>query len=331
MGATLRDRHRRSARAAARHLREHAVGQGADPGRPGAPDPVGRRGGAAVAAQPRVAGGVGREPQRPDPGGGERRGVERARAAVPDLQLRCAGVGHLRRQRAAVLRRPQHHALQLHGPARLRAHLRSRPARGSVGDRRRAEGLARRADGRGRTWASPRRSTTPSTGDARSAARPVAPHPAGPARRARRRGDYRLVTSRAARPDDEVLQRVAGEVSEAHALFEQRGWLDAPETYHQAPPPPSDVRTPRRRSGNLRYTACRGSTSTRPAPRSRVPTGSSPTGRTGSRGRCCSSTARRTGRGCCACTASAWAGPASTCAPSGRSTSTATSASTSRS
>jgi hypothetical protein len=66
---------------------------------------------------------------------------------------------------------------------------------------------------------------------------------------------YRLVTSRAARPDDAVLQRVAGEVRDAHALFEQRGWLDAPETYHQAPPLPAGVRERRRRSGNLRYAA----------------------------------------------------------------------------
>lgn len=34
------------------------------------------------------------------------------------------GVGHLRGQRAALLRRPQHHAAELHRSARLRAHLR---------------------------------------------------------------------------------------------------------------------------------------------------------------------------------------------------------------
>jgi len=66
---------------------------------------------------------------------------------------------------------------------------------------------------------------------------------------------YRLVTSRAVRPDDAVLQRVQGEVRDAHALFERQGWLEAPATYHQDPPVPTGVREQPRRSGNLRYTA----------------------------------------------------------------------------
>ena len=65
---------------------------------------------------------------------------------------------------------------------------------------------------------------------------------------------YRLVGSRVGRPDADLLKRIDGEVTEASALFEQRGWIDDPASYHQAPPPPSDVRTRRGRSGNLRFT-----------------------------------------------------------------------------
>jgi hypothetical protein len=43
------------------------------------------------------------------------------------------------------------------------------------------------------------------------------------------------------------------EVQEALTLFHQRGWIDAPESYHQDPPLPVDVRTRKKRSGNLRY------------------------------------------------------------------------------
>ena len=66
---------------------------------------------------------------------------------------------------------------------------------------------------------------------------------------------FRLVTSRAGRPDEALLQRVGEEVDEALLLFEKQGWLDAPESYHEDPPPPTGVRTTRRRSGTLRYTA----------------------------------------------------------------------------
>lgn len=66
---------------------------------------------------------------------------------------------------------------------------------------------------------------------------------------------FRLVTSRAGRPDAALLERVGEEVDEALVLFGERGWLDDPTTYHQDPPPPSSVRTSQRRSGNLRYTA----------------------------------------------------------------------------
>jgi hypothetical protein len=66
---------------------------------------------------------------------------------------------------------------------------------------------------------------------------------------------YRLVTSRARRPDSAVRQRIDGEVSDALGLFEQQGWLHEPETYHQEPPLPGGVRTRRGRSGSLRFTS----------------------------------------------------------------------------
>src|ERR1017187_8275636 len=66
---------------------------------------------------------------------------------------------------------------------------------------------------------------------------------------------YRLVTSRAGRPDSAVQQRIDGEVSDALGLFEQQGWLHEPETYHQEPPLPGGVRTRRGRSGSLRFTS----------------------------------------------------------------------------
>lgn len=65
---------------------------------------------------------------------------------------------------------------------------------------------------------------------------------------------YRAVRSLAARPDRASLVRIEAEVTDALRLFEREGWLDAPETYHQTPPPPTDVRSARRRSANLRYT-----------------------------------------------------------------------------
>lgn len=66
---------------------------------------------------------------------------------------------------------------------------------------------------------------------------------------------YRFVTARARRTEPTLVARVDREVDEALALFDERGWLAAPETYHEAPPPPEGVRVVRRRSGNLRYTA----------------------------------------------------------------------------
>ena len=64
----------------------------------------------------------------------------------------------------------------------------------------------------------------------------------------------RLVTVRAPRPSEGTLDRVDQEVTEALGLYEARGWIDQPETYHRVPPTPEEVRTRRRRSGNLSFT-----------------------------------------------------------------------------
>jgi hypothetical protein len=66
---------------------------------------------------------------------------------------------------------------------------------------------------------------------------------------------FRLVASRVGRPDAEEMLRIQAEVAEAAALFDERGWIDDPASYHQAPPAPSGVRTKRGRSGNLRFTS----------------------------------------------------------------------------
>jgi hypothetical protein len=44
-------------------------------------------------------------------------------------------------------------------------------------------------------------------------------------------------------------------VDDAILLFDKQGWLDGPESYHDEPPPLTGIRTARKRSGNLRYTA----------------------------------------------------------------------------
>jgi hypothetical protein len=69
------------------------------------------------------------------------------------------------------------------------------------------------------------------------------------------RAAFRLVTTRAKRPDDEMLARIDKEVGEALVLFDERGWLDAPQTYHEAPPAIAGERTASRRSGRIRYTS----------------------------------------------------------------------------
>jgi pimeloyl-ACP methyl ester carboxylesterase len=69
------------------------------------------------------------------------------------------------------------------------------------------------------------------------------------------RAAFRLVTSRVGAPDPVVVARVREEVAEALQLFGERGWIDAPQSYHRAPPALTGLRTRDRRSGNLRYTA----------------------------------------------------------------------------
>ena len=44
------------------------------------------------------------------------------------------------------------------------------------------------------------------------------------------------------------------EVDEALPLFEERGWLEDPASYHRTPPPPAGIRTRRKASGAIRFT-----------------------------------------------------------------------------
>lgn len=69
------------------------------------------------------------------------------------------------------------------------------------------------------------------------------------------RAAYRFVASRADEPDDGTVARVRDEIDRALDLFDRRGWISAPETYHQDPPTPQGVRTSPARSATLRYTA----------------------------------------------------------------------------
>jgi len=48
-------------------------------------------------------------------------------------------------------------------------------------------------------------------------------------------------------------QRVAGEVREALALYQQRGWVDAPATYHRTPPPLEKSELRRRRTRGIDF------------------------------------------------------------------------------
>ena len=64
---------------------------------------------------------------------------------------------------------------------------------------------------------------------------------------------YRLLASRAKRPELDEVARISGEVDDALALFEAKGWLAEPASYHRAPPPPTEVRTRPTQSGGVRY------------------------------------------------------------------------------
>ena len=64
---------------------------------------------------------------------------------------------------------------------------------------------------------------------------------------------FQLMASVVTKPDPDLLARVREEVDEALPLFEERGWLDDPASYHRAPPPPAGIRTRRKTSGTIRY------------------------------------------------------------------------------
>ena len=66
---------------------------------------------------------------------------------------------------------------------------------------------------------------------------------------------FRLVTSRAERPEPAEVARIDREVDAAVELFERRGWIADPASYHVTPPAPRETRTSRRRSANVRYTS----------------------------------------------------------------------------
>lgn len=66
---------------------------------------------------------------------------------------------------------------------------------------------------------------------------------------------FRLVAATVRRPDDDTVNRVAGEVAEAEALFRARGWIDHPAGYHVTPPAIEGLRARPQSSANIRYTA----------------------------------------------------------------------------
>ncbi len=57
----------------------------------------------------------------------------------------------------------------------------------------------------------------------------------------------------AALPSGEDFHRVRRELHEAHELFDERGWLDKPVSYHRVPPPLEQVDIRSERSGRLAF------------------------------------------------------------------------------
>jgi dienelactone hydrolase len=55
-------------------------------------------------------------------------------------------------------------------------------------------------------------------------------------------------------PGDDELARVDDEASAAVEMFRERGWLDDPASYHDVPPPLTDIALRKARSGTIRYT-----------------------------------------------------------------------------
>ena len=56
-------------------------------------------------------------------------------------------------------------------------------------------------------------------------------------------------------PTPVEVERVFRETRSALSLFERRGWIAQPATYHLGPPQPSMMRSSRRRSGRIRFTS----------------------------------------------------------------------------
>ena len=131
------------------------------------------------------------------------------------------------------------------------------------------------------------------------------------------RAAYRFATSQVAAPTPEFLARVADEVREAAALFDERGWIADPESYHSTPVPLQGARHSRIRATGL--PATRLTWPDRDEPRPEEPGADRYVGygpnRIARAGRC-SSTTTATGPGSCACTASAWARRLWICGPS---------------
>jgi dienelactone hydrolase len=55
-------------------------------------------------------------------------------------------------------------------------------------------------------------------------------------------------------PPPEEMERVERDATEAVEMFRARGWLDDPASYHETPPPLTDVHLRKARSGAIRYT-----------------------------------------------------------------------------
>jgi hypothetical protein len=69
------------------------------------------------------------------------------------------------------------------------------------------------------------------------------------------RAMLRIITTIAGRPtESSVLARIGNEVNDALALFEERGWIADPVSYHQDPPAPLGIRARRSRGSTVGFT-----------------------------------------------------------------------------
>src|SRR5262249_47754072 len=55
------------------------------------------------------------------------------------------------------------------------------------------------------------------------------------------------------RPGRDEQRRAAAELTEAYTLFESRGWLGDPKTFHRTPPPPESVEVRARKAGGVAH------------------------------------------------------------------------------